>query len=656
MEKRAIMYVWQFAIGEAVIFGRTWEQFAELLQELEIQAPAGIVIYVHNLSYEFQFMRCFFDWSHVFAAKERRPIYARTGAIEFRCSYILSGMSLARATEGSPYEKRIGDLDYRKIRHSDTPLTDEEWGYCAHDVLGLTWFINHKAAERGGDIVHLPYTKTGYVREYMRANTLYKENGKFNFDYKALMEELTIEPEEYKSLKRAFQGGFTHAAAVRQGEILDDVKSFDFCSSYPFVMACQYFPISKGRKVEVTDPGQLERLLNQKCCLFDVRFTQLEQTAYTDTPISASRCWKLVDECRDNGRLVSAEECCMTITELDYTIIKAFYKWATVQVTNFYIYDRGHLPPRFVRAMLKLYADKTSLKGVDGREIDYALAKEGVNSCYGMMVTDIVRDEYIYDGDEWDRVPADVTEMVEGYNKSRNRFLSYAWGVWVTAHARYNLFTGIAECGLDYVYADTDSIKLLNADKHKAYFDRYNANVWEQLKLSADLCGIDLDLYAPKTIKGDSKPLGVWEDDGQYSRFLTMGAKRYFYTDKKGMHITVAGVNKSNGARWLSEIPLDMLPLSAADIDDILSYDPMQRIRAGMVFPVKATGKLTMTYIDSPMTGKITDYTGREGYYFERSGVHSEGAEYCMGIADEYVLHTKYVKELMLNAAGKYWI
>ena len=46
--------------------------------------------------------------------------------------------------------------------------------------------------------------------------------------------------------------------------------------------------------------------------------------------------------------------------------------------------------------------------------------------------------------------------------------------------------------------------------------------------------------------------MGVYEDDGLYKRFKTMGAKKYAYEDEDGsLHITIAGVNKKEGAAEL---------------------------------------------------------------------------------------------------------
>jgi hypothetical protein len=43
--------------------------------------------------------------------------------------------------------------------------------------------------------------------------------------------------------------------------------------------------------------------------------------------------------------------------------------------------------------------------------------------------------------------------------------------------------------------------------------------------------------------------MGVYEMDGEYKRFSTLGAKRYAYDDMRGdLHITISGVSKNAAA------------------------------------------------------------------------------------------------------------
>ena len=69
LEKAAIMYVWQFGVNGYVIMGRTWAEFTQMCSDMEKHLGLGekkrMVVFVHNLSYEFQFMRKWFSWQFV---------------------------------------------------------------------------------------------------------------------------------------------------------------------------------------------------------------------------------------------------------------------------------------------------------------------------------------------------------------------------------------------------------------------------------------------------------------------------------------------------------------------------------------------------------------------------------------------------------------
>src|SRR5699024_12382212 len=99
-----------------------------------------------------------------------------------------------------------------------------------------------------------------------------------------------------------------------------------------------------------------------------------------------------------------------------------------------------------------------------------------------MSVTDILRYQTIYTAsNKWGQEPSDVKEQIKSYNEKRNRVLYYAWGVFVTAYARRNLFTGILSVKEDYIYSDTDSIKMLNYDKNKNYVEKYNKEIRDKI-------------------------------------------------------------------------------------------------------------------------------------------------------------------------------
>ena len=97
-EKMATMYIGAIDVNHVIYFFRSWYEMGKVFDALyeffRLSNNRRLIIYVHNLSYEFQFMRKWIDWDKVFALSEREVVYAITMGFEFRCSYKLSGYSL----------------------------------------------------------------------------------------------------------------------------------------------------------------------------------------------------------------------------------------------------------------------------------------------------------------------------------------------------------------------------------------------------------------------------------------------------------------------------------------------------------------------------------------------------------------------------------
>lgn len=653
LEKVAIMYVWQFGINGVIVVGRTWEEFEQMMNViadvLQLSEKRRLIVYVHNLSYEFQFMRNHFEWEKVFSIDLRKPIYAITKTwVEFRCSYLLSGYSLAKLGEQLltyKCEKKTGDLDYSLMRHSRTPLTAAEMGYCVADIRVVMSYIQERINEYRG-IENLPITKTGFVRKHCRKECLRlkDEHGKTvpNWQYIDLMRELQIQSmTEFNMLQRAFTGGFTHANADYTDEIMFNVDSYDFTSSYPYVMVAEQYPMSRGVEIDVKSSKQFNFLISKYCCVFEVEFTNIFASQLQDNPISVSKCYVKENICENNGRVVMANKIALTITDIDFHIIKNFYTWQQMRIGKMICYKRGYLPTPFVKSILELYESKTKLKGVEGKEVEYLNSKEMLNSCYGMSVTNPLRDEFTYNG-EWDiteMTPEMQKDLLQKYNESKNRFLFYPWGIYVTAYARRNLFTAIYQCKEDYIYSDTDSVKITNGDSYKDYFDAYNRLVIQKLKAACNHHGLSFDLCEPPTIKGVKKLLGVWDYEGRYSRFKTLGAKRYMVEHENALiangrgynfSLTVSGVNKKSAIPYL--------------VEKYGEKGIFEAFTNYLNIPPEATGKNIHTYIDYEVKGTLTDYTGITAPYDELTGVHLEPTGYSLSLSVMYINYLKGIK------------
>lgn len=637
--KAAFMYIWALGIGhdKPVFYGRTWDEFLDvcelLQQQFELYEDRRLVVYVHNLGYEFQFMRKYFEWVNVFSIAERKPLRALcTYGIEFRCSYVLSGYSLentAKNLVNSDVKKLVGDLDYSLIRTSETPLTPLEMEYVKNDIVIITAYILEQLGIYKNKIDEIPMTNTGRVRTFVRKEcyegkgTRKTQSKSKRTRYWRIMQQLTIDPNSYRQLKRAFMGGFTHANANYSDQVLNDVSSIDFTSSYPSVMCAEKFPMSRFQPVQIETLTQFREYREKYALIFDIKFNNLCCKISQETYISDSKCSQLINPVINNGRVYSADVLTTTLTEIDFQIMEQVYSWDNFELSEVKFAHKAYLPKPIIKSILDLYQKKTVLKDVVGSEIEYMLSKGMLNSIYGMSVTDPVKDTATYDED-WGVEPVELLPALDKYNGSRTRFLYYPWGLWVTAYARRNLWTGIIAAGDDYVYSDTDSLKILNYENHKNYIKWFDDSIMGKLVEMCDFYGFDKKLLNPKTKEGISKPLGIWDYEGTYSHFKTLGAKRYLTLEKDRLALTVAGLSKQNGLNY-------MLEISGGD-----KLKVFETFTDQLHIPAEKTGKMTHAYIDEEKELYITDYLGTSIYLKTVSGVHLEACDFTLSIAKQY--------------------
>ena len=661
--KRAVMWAYGIGINDTVYIGRTWKSFVDAMYILSdyfnLHDERRIIVWVHNLGYDFQFFRKWLEWKAVFALDPRKVCYAlSTIGIEFRCSYILTGYSLAKVAENlhsHSVKKLVGEIDYTLPRHSETILTDKEIAYLENDCLVVTAHISEQIEIEKG-IANIPLTKTGYVRRYVR-KACWRDTSKKQRDdytkkeYSDFIQSLTLDMFQYKSCKRAFQGGFTHSNPCYVGSIMHNVTSLDIISCYPAQILSNLYPITPPQYISHFD--NKEAFLNtikKNCCIFTITFYGLESVINYDHYLSYSHCYIPYDKKYQlsNGRIVNAEELSTTITNVDYFIIQKCYKWNSCKVSGFIKWGWGYLPKPIIESTLYMYEQKTTLKGVDGKEVEYLSLKEMLNSIYGMMVTDPLRPDIPYDLDisEWGKqvngellykIPLNDIEKEEAlqkYNTDSNRFTYYPWGVFITAYARHMLWSAILEFKSDYIYSDTDSVKVINYDKHKKFIDDYNAYMEKKIATCLHYYGIDVSRAKPETIKHEKKSLGAWElespfpnADYTYKRFKTLGAKRYMVEGIHGLSLTVSGINKHTAIPYI---------INECNKKNMIPFDFFTR---GMIIPKGYAGKLIPFYGDSDITGVVTDHNGVGYEYHEKSFVNMEEGEYTLSISKDFVAY-----------------
>lgn len=525
------VYSWAFQLGSCCTYiGHTLSQYRDFISRLMACIPEGarLLVYVHNLSYEFQFLKSFFEVDELLATDERKVISFVSGSIEYRCSYRLSGLSLSEWSRKmcvKHYKRSSETYNHNIVRYPDTKLNIHELIYQICDVRSVVECIYALLEVHSDTLMSIPLTSTGYVRRDMRISMRMSPD----FYKKAVKQQ-----EVYPLLRDAIRGGNTHANRFYTGLVLSDVLSYDIDSSYPFVLTTCEFPIAPFTSETELNIYRLEELVkHHRSFVVKVLFVNLRLKEHVTLPyISLSKC-SCEGVILDNGRVLESSLCETVIIDIDFKIISSQYDWEDVIILELWSSNYSKLPRKVVQTIQSYYRQKTALKGVKESEVYYAESKRKINACYGMMAQDPLRETYIFRDGEIVNTGMQNWEEV-------HPFLPYQWGVWCTAWARWLLQEGVNLAGDGFVYADTDSVKYIgNVD-----FSGIN-KCRKEMSIDCGSFGESPD--------GQKHYMGVFEEDAHYDYFRTWGAKKYAYEIGGKIGITVSGVRKKTGALELKE-------------------------------------------------------------------------------------------------------
>ena len=613
LEPVMLTYICMFGVGTDTYYCRYLHEVKDFFTELQEKYDGILTIWVHNLAYDFQAVLLnIFQFDKIFARSPHKVIYADVDSLRFRCSYFLTHMSLETLAiqQRLPVKKLVGELDYNIIRTPRTQLTEKELEYCEHDILCL-FYVIEKYRKKYDKITKIPLTQTGEVRQDVKR--IYHDDNKHKRLYSTLVPR---NAQEYAFIKLAFAGGWTHANYMHVGKILKNVHSYDICSSYPFVMCSEKFPVSPWCKV-----NDYKRFLHKQgyVMLLDVTFQNL-QSRTLNTYLSYSKAYEISNCIQDNGRIAYAEKASFVLTDVDMEIIEQTYSY-DIQVNRAYVACAEYLDKKYIEYILKLFAEKTQYKGLDEFYDTYMYSKQRLNSLYGMMVTAIIQENVLFDGTEWSieelTQPEVTKKLQELRTKTHKNILSYSQGIFVTAYARKNLWTAIIANDANCAYGDTDSVKLTK--DNPSFFKEYNEKAVKKLHDCLNYYNIPISSAHPISPKGKECVLGIYEHECVYDEFKTLGAKRYAYKIGDDIGITVAGVSKEKGVKALK--------------------GSLNNFNENMVFDYEECKRLVMTYVDDMSKcvwnkGKNDEYVSKQRY-----GINALPSTYTMGMSDDFLIY-----------------
>lgn len=623
-----IPYLFQFNIYGAVIMVRQLKEAEEIFTWLADEFCIGekkLIIFDHNLGYEYGFFKDVWrlDVKRCFALDEHHPVtIALDSGIMLRDSYKMTNMSLETLTKdwAAEWVKAADIMDYNARRTPFTALDNDTLIYSAIDVLSLSDAIPRFLAARSEHIWTNCPTSTSFVRVLLK-NAIGIGVKHRTLEQKLYMKQLQrckINAGQYAMLLRQARGGNTHNNRKYTGQLIGTpegrgVVHFDIISSYPTQMVCRpEYPIDFWEELDPDCSVDTIKLFEENgyCTLFDVVLIDPKIKPGVSVPYianSKAQTIKGMSRYSDNGRyLEGAQMLQLTLFGIEWPIIEAQYDFSDVVILGGYFARKGYLPDIIRRFVLDLYAKKTQLKNVPGREVEYSLAKTYVNGVYGMAYTKILRESFDFtpEGIRPGK-PKDSEKELERFQKGTGYIMPYAWGAMTATLGRVYLQRMIDAVGDDFLYCDTDSVFAKNPERSREAMRKLEKQILNEQRK----CGLQLS-YAD--IKGNLHELGAIDEESECA-FKSYGAKKYITIEEGQLHCTIAGVPKKAGARIIGSA---------------------EEFKLGMVFKGTETGKMCLWYNDDD---HIT-LTDRGRRFSVKSNIAMLPVDYLLGLSDDYRL------------------
>lgn len=573
------IYQWAFTFNKGLYYGRKPLDLIDKLDELVNYYQQKIVVFVHNLPYDFSYLemflyKCWGNPKNVLAYQNHKCFLVEyENGVEFRCTYKLSNDSLDRWSKklSTTHKKLVGAIDYDVIRYQNSPLYKNDWKYMFGDAIVLDEAVEKQMLLYSDNIATIPLTSTGYTRREILES--YRPAGKHKYISKDMRQfkSTALDVETYKVARKEFSGGITHGNRFYQGrkitletkENMPYIKHRDFRSHYPSQQRVQLFPM--GKFIQYSDQiklADLAPLLRKYAVLIEVDIADVVVKDHITMPYmqtshvveKVSENFKFID---DNGRILYYRGTARHYLDLnEFLLIKEQYDFEFV-IRKSYISKLGPLPLWLTRVIDKNFKGKTDFKDIvkmleenngDLMEIldaeqNLMKSKNVVNGIYGVSGTDPVRQEITLTENVWEThkvTEKDIEDQLNKYYQSYSHYMRYQWGVYTTIYARLELMYFLSEIiGYEnFIYCDTDSIFYFSNDEIEARIEAENERLYKE--------SIEKHAYVVSD-KGKTIVYNQFElEKEEIEEFKFLHSKCYCYVTEGKLKVTVAGVQKYN--------------------------------------------------------------------------------------------------------------
>lgn len=233
--------------------------------------------------------------------------------------------------------------------------------------------ITYKAAEyerirNNGEIKRIPVTTIGYVR---------RELCELNLTYKFANLNYNMTEESHKIMTQCISGGLNGI----NKEYLDceqRVNCYDFKSFYPWIMYTQDYPhvsYTVKHPTNIDEANDLAR--KSKLWIATIKFKYL---------IPLGQDWLNIKKIKEDS---------ITLTSLDYNIIRGSYKYEIESIDAIIVFKRPKPLPDKLRQFIKgkFLVKESCKKGT----MEYEMSKKKLNSIFGLFYQDQTKYGNAYD-------------------------------------------------------------------------------------------------------------------------------------------------------------------------------------------------------------------------------------------------------------------
>lgn len=589
-----------------IIRGRDIESFMECVAYIYLALPQTgkkqkrpkLNVFTHNLKFDGDFIMTWLLHGNGEITQETREqvLYNFTavwedGEVEvtFRDSLKIFPQAAWKIGELYGIPKLKGEWDYNKFRWPDerTPISSEEWDYVDHDVMIISraladyrsqgYVENTQAAIAYNDRLRMTYPKfRKTIAQYLKKKDYERYLNSFPKDIRPLPYEL------HKHLMTGYFGGISYLNPRYANLPLEYVYSYDVHSMYPDKMANGWLPV--GSPMIIDNPTQEEAwrmIRTYHCVMVDIEHLTVKLKSEDHFP---SLMFATDDKTsvRMEGKILKCQDEMICLTGIDCQIMESEYDIESCVVTRIYLFKsvKGQYK-KFVDHWMGIKSDADRIKDDPAATPEEkaaaktrrALAKVMMNSSYGKDGTKLLRYPHkTYLDPETGVLALDIDVEVadiEYYIPS---------AIFICALARQQLWNAVRLLRKEFIYCDTDSVKVTAAGK----------KILES---------------SPDFIIDDYK-LGTWGYEGEYrtAKFVRQKTYSYEQLNKKGClerHYVVCGAP-----------------------DDIKAVMDIDEFAPGMAITVDKIHKCKDPETGKPLQGRLIPVRVRGGVILEEGPFH----------------------------------